>query len=248
MPNATDMFAGASLAGVDPFHPSSIFKDPSAAGRDQLSTIHGNLSMLSSVPGLDGGLTSQISSVLPMMAGYSSMIQANTADRVKSIHADLQSVLAVKNIRSSVSTADGGGITLDCSLVNDIFGSVANIGSMIGETIAKIQHAMSDVLHIIGDIFNAGMGVITSAITSAINAAKSAIKSALDTVTKCISDAQTALTDMINSEKEKIAGFMHELLGFGFLKSLPHLEVCGQNVMSGILDTSKINMGMLGAL
>lgn len=248
MPSVTDMFAGASLSGTDPFNPSSIFKDPSAAGCSQLNDIHSNLSMLALTPGLDGGISSQINSMLPTLSGFGSLIQTNTMDRVKNIHGDLQSVLAVKNIRSTVSAADGGEHDMDCGMVNDIFGSVANIGAMITDTITQMQNALSDVLSTIGDIFTAGMTAISGAVLSAINAASAAISSALSTVGSLISDAMTGLQDMINTEKEKLAALMNEMLGFGFLKSLPSLDICGQDLMSGILDSSKISTGVLGSL
>jgi phage-related protein len=137
---------------------------------------------------------------------------------------------------------------MDCGMVNDIFGSVANIGAMITDTITQMQNALSDVLSTIGDIFTAGMTAISGAVLSAINAASAAISSALSTVGSLISDAMTGLQDMINTEKEKLAALMNEMLGFGFLKSLPSLDICGQDLMSGILDSSKISTGVLGSL
>lgn len=248
LPSVTDMFAGASVAGTDPFHPSSIFKDPSAAGVAQLTGIHGNLSMLTSVPGLDGGLKTALDGALPSLSSFSSTIVSNTADRVKNIHGDLQAVLSVKNIKSSVDVADGGEHAMDCSMITDIFGSVANIGSMITDTIARMQDALSGVMGDLGDIFSGAMDAISGAALDAINAAAGAITSAMNAVKGLVDDALSGLTDMINAEKAKLAGLMHQMLGFGFLKSLPKLDICGQDVMSTLLDSSKINMSALGSL
>ena len=248
MINATSMFSGAATAVSDPFHPSSIFKDPSAAGRGQLTDLHAGLSTLSGSAGLDGGLKSQLDSTLPMLNGFESMIKTNTADRVKSIHADLQSVMAVKNIRDTVSSADGGGITLDCSFVDDIFGSVTSIGAVISDTMGKIQTALSSVLSTIGNVFSAGMTAITGAAMVALNAAKTAISAALASVQSFISDAMSSLQGIIDAEKAKLAAFMDELLSFGFLKSLPHLSVCGQDLMGNVLDSSKVDMSTLAKI
>lgn len=234
--SANDLLSSVKASTVDPFHATSLFINPSSAGLSQMGDIHSQLSALGNIPGVDPSITAKVGECTAAMADYTSTIAQNTTDRIKNISSDLPKVLAAGNIQSALNAADGVP-SAPCQMIEDIFGTVKNVGGIIAGTIAKITGALESVLY-----------VIVGGVATAINAAMSLINDALNTVLGHVNDALTEFQSMVAAELSKLNDIIGDLMGFSFLKSLLNTSICGHQLLGTVMDTSSVNMGMVASL